>query len=339
MSKSTRTLSFSLLPFPLLLPGALLVLSACSGGSNNTVSDTGALTLVMNAGGDQTLDEGATGNLAATMSDADSSVAIEWSQVSGPMITFSATDVLSPQLSLPRVREDDRAVLRLTVSGAGATLTDDLTIYITNTVNGPSGGSSQGIRDRNRNNRRNRARDGREMVESREVRTYDGANNNIDNPLWGTSFSHLQRLGAASYSDGISSLAGEGRPSARAISNIVLNQEEGESLPNSFNRTDMVWQWGQFIDHDIDLTDGANEEANIPVPTGDPQFDPAGSGTAEIPFSRALFDASTGTSEENPREQENEITSWIDGSMIYGSDAERAAALTRRRRQSFSCNE
>ena len=44
-------------------------------------------------------------------------------------------------------------------------------------------------------------------------------------------------------------------------------------------------------------------------------------------FNRALFDPDTGLTSANPREQENEITSWIDGSMVYGSDDDRAEAL------------
>ncbi|MEO1188312.1 MAG: peroxidase family protein, partial [Pseudomonadota bacterium] len=87
------------------------------------------------------------------------------------------------------------------------------------------------------------------------------------------------------------------------------------------------WQWGQFIDHDLDLTDGAEESADILVPAGDAFFDPDNTGTQVITFNRALFDSTTGTDTSNPREQENEISSWMDGSMIYGSDDERNAAL------------
>ena len=47
---------------------------------------------------------------------------------------------------------------------------------------------------------------------------------------------------------------------------------------------------------------------------GDIFFDPEETGNAIIPFNRALFDPDTGT--DNVRQQENEITSWIDGSMI-----------------------
>ncbi len=194
--------------------------------------------------------------------------------------------------------------------------------------------SPQGI-ENNREEKRDRATSQRKrsnssppLVDAREVRTYDGANNNLQNPDWGAAFTHLQRLGPSDYADSISALAGPQRPSARVISNQIVNQDNGESIPNTFGTSDFVWQWGQFIDHDIGLTDGGTDEsANISVPIGDPHFDPSHSGLAVIPFNRAFFDPATGVTTDNPREQENEITSWIDASMVYGSDAERAAAL------------
>lgn len=151
-------------------------------------------------------------------------------------------------------------------------------------------------------------------IRGREIRQFDGTGNNRRNPTWGGSFSHLQRLGDADYGDGVSSLAGQNRPSARVISNLVSHQGQNEDLPNSFGTSDYLWQWGQFIDHDLGLTDGSTDEAiNIVVPQGDIFFDPTGSGGVEIPVNRAVNDPNTGTDTTNPREQENEITSWIDG--------------------------
>ena len=37
----------------------------------------------------------------------------------------------------------------------------------------------------------------------------------------------------------------------------------------------MIYAWGQFIDHDMTSTvSGTSEVMSIPVPTGDPSFDP-----------------------------------------------------------------
>lgn len=160
-----------------------------------------------------------------------------------------------------------------------------------------------------------------------EIRSYDGSNNNLENTNIGAADAELARFTFADYADGISELAGSDRPSPREISNLVFSQEHDKINPKQ--GTDFIWQWGQFLDHDIDLTDGADpqEPANILVPTGDVFFDPTGSGIAEISFNRSVYNPESGTSESNPRQQVNEISSWIDASNVYGSSETRALAL------------
>jgi hypothetical protein len=98
---------------------------------------------------------------------------------------------------------------------------------------------------------------------------------------------------------------------------------------NAAGATDILWLWGQFIDHDLDITEAADPEEAfaIPVPAGDPFFDPGATGTAEIPLSRSTYDPATGTGASNPRQQINGITAFIDASNVYGSDLVRATAL------------
>jgi len=160
-----------------------------------------------------------------------------------------------------------------------------------------------------------------------KFRTINGENNNSKNKLMGSANQPLFRLMPSDYSDGVSSLSGQSRASARAISNVVFSQSD--SLPNRFNASDFVWQWGQFLDHDIDLTDGVDpvEPANIPVPSGDVYFDPEESGTKIISMNRSIYDRRSGNDSSNPRQQLNEITNWIDASNVYGSDEERAFSL------------
>jgi hypothetical protein len=167
------------------------------------------------------------------------------------------------------------------------------------------------------------------LLRSGNFATYsvDGTGNNVAQVEWGSTQEKLLRLAKAEYGDGISTPSGTDRPSARAISNAIADQGD-EDIISDRNMAAFAYVWGQFIDHDIGLTPtGGTEKMSIPVPMGDPYFDPASTGSKTISTSRSIFDATTGTSLSNPREQVNTITSWLDGSMIYGSDTKTAAAL------------
>ena len=148
------------------------------------------------------------------------------------------------------------------------------------------------------------------------ARTVDGSGTNTDYEDWGATHQQLLRLSFADYEDGIGEMVAD-RPNPREISNAIAQQTEDE--PNSFGISDFFWAWGQFIDHDMDLTEAVDggEDASILAPFGDE--------IAVIPFTRVT--PVDGTGIDSPRAYTNEITAFLDASMVYGSDAETAAAL------------
>jgi peroxidase len=170
---------------------------------------------------------------------------------------------------------------------------------------------------------------GRSQPGDPEYRSYNGRGNNVERPELGMAGIQLRRLTPVAYGDGISAPSGADRPSARAISNAVCAQPDLSS--NTAGATDLFWLWGQFIDHDMDLTKGGDPAESLPiaVPAADRHFDPLGTGTQQIPFTRSTYNPLTGTNPGNPRQQINKITAFIDASNVYGADQVVSTALRR----------
>lgn len=156
-------------------------------------------------------------------------------------------------------------------------------------------------------------------------RTYDGSQNNLEHPSWGQAHQALLRQSSSDYADNLSTLAvrSPNNPNPRTVSNNVC--KETTEVPNSRSLSNMVWIWGQFLDHEIDLTPtNSSEPINMTTPSviTDPEEDYPG---RTIPMNRSIHVQNTGVT--TPREQPNEISAFIDGTNVYGSNTERALVL------------
>lgn len=120
----------------------------------------------------------------------------------------------------------------------------------------------------------------------------------------------LIRLTPAYYADGVGAIA---RLDDAAGIAARLFDQEGD-MPDPFGLSSLMVDWGQFLDHDLDLTrDASGEFLQVPGLVG--------------PFQRSVYQPGSGASAEAPRAPVNEISAAIDGSMLYGSTGLREAAL------------
>ncbi|NXI40842.1 PERM Myeloperoxidase, partial [Galbula dea] len=179
-------------------------------------------------------------------------------------------------------------------------------------------------------------------------RTITGECNNRRSPSLGASNRALVRWLPAEYEDGVSVPRGwtEGKPLSgfplplvRQVSNKIVSFPP-EQLKKDQQRSLMFMQWGQFIDHDLDFspdtparvtfsgmvdchTSCAKQPPCFPIKI--PPNDPRIKNTTDcLPFFRS---APACTGNRAIRDQINALTSFLDGSMVYGSEVPLANKL------------
>ncbi|XP_034541530.1 dual oxidase 1 [Notolabrus celidotus] len=153
-----------------------------------------------------------------------------------------------------------------------------------------------------------------------EVPRFDGWYNSLGNPRRGAVGSHLVRIVPAQYWDGVYQPVQEPLlPNPRGLSRLLTAGPSG--LPSTRNQTVLSVFFGYHVAFEIFDTRSPGcppEFMNIPVPKGDPVFDPTATGEVLLPFQRMMWEKESGQSPGNPRRQVNLVTAWIDGSSIYG---------------------
>ncbi|WP_425397393.1 peroxidase family protein [Aeoliella sp.] len=149
-------------------------------------------------------------------------------------------------------------------------------------------------------------------------RTFDGSGNNSVNSDWGQAGTAFLRVSPDSYPDGIGDvfLSSPDVPNPRVVSNALFNQTSPIDSTNGMSSG--VWQWGQFLDHDITFTPTNSAEPHMIFgPVNDPY------NMSMIPMNRSMVSTGNGVL----RQQTNAISAYIDASNVYGSDQQTADAL------------
>ncbi len=157
----------------------------------------------------------------------------------------------------------------------------------------------------------------------------DGSGLNSENPEWGAANTQMSRQSPRYPSPDGNNLTFWDRsdvPNPREVSNAVCH--ESIEHPDSRNLSDYVWLWGQFATHEMDHTttqDGRTHDqlqpdtAHIPVHENDTWMGFPG-GLYMRFFRSVIVNGSDDPDPSIQREHPNTITSWLDGSVVYGSD-------------------
>ncbi|KAF7704641.1 peroxidasin [Silurus meridionalis] len=187
-----------------------------------------------------------------------------------------------------------------------------------------------------------------------KYRTHDGTCNNLQHPMWGASLTAFERLLKSVYDNGFNLPRGatERRhnnfalPLPRLVSTTMIGTE---TITPDERYTHMLMQWGQFLDHDLDSTVAALSQSRFSdgqlctsVCTNDPPcfpvMFPPNDPRQRRTNARCMFFVRSSPvcgsgmtsllmNSVYPREQINQLTSYIDASNVYGSSEHEAGLI------------
>ncbi|XP_075856627.1 peroxidasin homolog isoform X2 [Microcebus murinus] len=196
-----------------------------------------------------------------------------------------------------------------------------------------------------------------DMCFHQRYRTHDGTCNNLQHPMWGASLTAFERLLKAVYENGFNTprginphrlYNGHALPAPRLVSTTLIG---AEAVTPDAQFTHMLMQWGQFLDHDLDSTVVALSQArfsdgqhcssacssdppcfSVMIPPNDPRARGGGGGARCMFFVRSSPVCGSGMTSllmnsVYPREQINQLTSYIDASNVYGSTDHEARGI------------
>lgn len=144
--------------------------------------------------------------------------------------------------------------------------------------------------------------------------SYDGRGHHPTAPLRNSAGSPFVRGAVNSYVDGIHQMRSD-LPNARTVSNLVVKDavNHGEELdPNGYSG--FMYAFGQLLTHDLEFARPGTGNIDVIVPAGDTELTPG----SHIPVTRNAVAPDTGTDAQHPALPMNDVTGWIDASVVYG---------------------
>ncbi|CAH1100326.1 unnamed protein product [Psylliodes chrysocephalus] len=175
--------------------------------------------------------------------------------------------------------------------------------------------------------------------DSAKFRSIDGSCNNLNNPIWGTSYSVYDRLLPPKYGDSMHSfpkaLSGKRLPNARKMTTKIYSN----FMPETISQISLsTMQYGNIVANDMSFTylpssnidcctenlqrldkkDEPKECAPIQVPSDDPKF--SFINATCISMTRTITNKEKNCSQSlKHNEQLNQVNSYLDLSIIYGN--------------------
>ncbi|XP_071836101.1 dual oxidase 2-like isoform X2 [Apostichopus japonicus] len=150
-----------------------------------------------------------------------------------------------------------------------------------------------------------------------EYESHNGWYNNADRPDFGGSETPLMRSMPAAYSDGSYSLSGADRPNPMEVSETLSKGEAG--LASNSDKSVLLVFFGEHIVHEIVDTHRPScppEYVNVDIPENRRS---SFSDAKQMYFKRSAEHDNDSPQVNNPRQQLNVQTAWLDGSSIYGT--------------------